>query len=156
MTYFYIGIYGHIMEHAGVVSAKEPPMETSFLYFENKFYTRERATMFRDKLREQKPRVFIKKERQRLINRMKTEPISQDEFRAHMRRGVAEHIDEFWKKLSALSPKDYCDGFLKAAAFGFSRAPAEKDITEEDRRRQQEQEEQRKQELILRGISLDE
>lgn len=153
---YYIAQHGRVLSWEGKMN--EPPLDTSSLGFENLFEDKERAFYFRDKLREEHPRIFLKSiENNTPKDKMnKREIFSQEDFREAMRCGVAEHLGEFWKNLNLLKPRDYVDGFLKAASYGFSRAPSEKEIDEEQKEQRRLREQQRRQELITRGIELEE
>lgn len=149
---FYIARYGRVLAWEG--KQIEPPLDTSSLGFENKFEDKDRAFYFRDKLREEHPRIFLKEKPHKGFT-MGKKIISQDDFRECMRTGLTEHFDEFWNNLQQLKPRDFVDGYLKALQYGFSRAPSEKELDEEEKQRQQLREQQRKQELIERGIQLE-
>ena len=146
---FYIGRYGKILICEG--KRTEQPLDTSCLGFENRFEDKERAIYFRDKLREEHPRLFLKeKSSSNTTSNKKT--LSQDDFREQMRQEVSKHLDTFWDMMSELKPQEYVNAWLKAASYGFSRAPSEKEIDDDEKQKQQQREQQRKQELIDRGI----
>ncbi len=149
---FYIARYGRVLALEGKIS--EPPLDTSLLGFENKFEDKDRAFYFRDKLREEHPRIFLKEKTQKGFA-MSKKIIGQEDFRECMRSGLTEHFDEFWKNLQQLKPRDFVDGYLKALQYGFSRAPSEKELDDEEKQRLQQREQQRKQELIERGIQTE-
>lgn len=147
---YYIGRWGHIFEWESK-SDREAPLDTSSLGFENKFEDKERAYFFRDNMRKYHPRAFIK-DIQPKKKPMSNKALSQEDFQEEMRKTVSNHIDEFWTNLSKLAPKDFVDGWLKAAQFGFSKAPQTRVVDDDERQRQAEKEKQRKEDLISRGI----
>lgn len=149
---FYIARYGRVLQYGG--KATEPPLDTSSLGFDNNFEDKERAFYFRDRLREQHPRIFLR-EQPKKEKTMSKKTMTQEDFREQMRQGVTAHLDEFWDNLRQLKPRDYVDAFLKAASYGFSRAPTEKELDDDQREEQRLKEQQRKQELIDRGIELE-
>jgi hypothetical protein len=152
---FYIGKYGHIYEYGGRPSEKEPPLPATILGFENSFEDRERAFYFRDNLREYRPDVFLSQPKEKEKKRMSRKQMTQEDFREQMREDVAAHMKQFWDNLNQLKPKDYVEGWLKAAAYGFSRAPSEKELDEEEKQKQAARESQRKADLISRGIQTE-
>ncbi len=146
---FYIAKYGRVLALEGKMT--EPPLDTTSLGFENHFEDKERAFFFRDRLREQHPRLFLNIQNKPTTT-MSKKTMTQDDFREEMRRQVSQHMDEFWHNLSLLGPKEYVDRWLKAAGFGFSKAPTEKEPDELQQQEQQLKENKRKQDLISRGI----
>ena len=151
---FYIGVYGHVYEHGGKPSEKEPPIADDVLGFTNSFEDKERAFYFRDRLRDANPRIFTKV-REPKASASSNKVMSQEDFREQMRLSVANRIDEFWQNMAFLKHKDYVDAWLKAAAFGFSKAPTEREMDEEEKQKQAMKESKRRADLIRRGIQTE-
>lgn len=123
----------------------------------NSFPDKEAAYCYRDKLIENYPQIFLNDElpQSDKTDTHKQKDLSNEEYQKLTRKKLAEYVDIAWERALKLKDKDFLDFYVKMLRFGYSAAPQEKPLNEEDKQRILKQKQAQTAAAIQEGIDSD-